>query len=64
MADDRYEAYRAMNRRNKVSIILEKVNSMQFLDILEESLKVAKQDENLGLYDIIFHVLANKGLHE
>ena len=37
---------------------------MQFLDILEESLKVAKQDENLGLYDIIFHVLANKGLHE
>ena len=22
MADDRYEAYRAMNRRNKVSIIL------------------------------------------
>jgi len=64
MADDRYEAYRAMNRRNKVSIILEKVNSMQFLDILEESLKVAKQDEKLGLYDIIFHVLANKGLHE
>lgn len=64
MADDRYEAYRAMNRRNKVSIILEKVNSMQFLDILEESLKVAKQDEELGLYDIIFHVLVNKGLHE
>ena len=64
MADDRYEAYRAINQRSKVSNILEKVNSMQFLDILEESLKIAKQDEELGLYDIILHVLGNKGLHE
>lgn len=64
MADDRYEAYRAINQRSKVSNILEKVNSMQFLDILEESLKIAKQNEELGLYDIILHVLDNKGLYE
>ena len=64
MADDRYEAYRAMGQRSRISTILEKVDSMQFLSILEDSLDLAKRDEELGLYDIINHVLTEKSLNE
>ena len=64
MADDRYEAYRAMGQRSRISAVLEKVDSMQFLSILEDSLELAKRDEELNLYDIINHVLTDKSLNE
>lgn len=57
MADDRFEAYRAIFARDKLSRIVSKVHHHSYMDILEKCIKLAKRDEEMGMYDIIERVL-------